>query len=246
MKKTVVIHQPNFLLRTKVLIKIMLSDVWIIYDNVQYVRREWQNRVYLRDASQKDVLFTAAIQKADFHEQIRRIMLTDTAKQNQRLENFIRYNYSNAQYYNWLEQYVLNVKKETKYTMDLSTYNVICTNIALRMLGVNIDEKLASEYEMKESGRNEKLIELCYFSGCGNYICGSGGRTYIDDKFFDICGINVIYYDYAMIMNDKISDISEYKNRSFLDFIAYNGPEKLIDIVQDTKEMQILKYIRCI
>lgn len=82
MTKTVVIHQPNFLPRIKVLIKIMLSDVWVIYDNVQYVRREWQNRVFLRDSQQREVLFTAATQKADFHEQINRILLYDTIQQN--------------------------------------------------------------------------------------------------------------------------------------------------------------------
>lgn len=246
MERTVVIHQPNFLPRTKVLIKIMLSDVWVIYDNVQYVRREWQNRVYLRDSRQNDVLFTAAIQKANFYEQIRKVKLVDPQKQNQRLEKFIRYNYSNAPYYTWLKNYALSVKEETNYIVELSTYNVICTNIALSMLNIKLDEKLASEYEMKEVGRNEKLIELCHFSGCKNYICGSGGKTYIDDKFFDLCGINVVYYDYSMISDDEISDINEYKNRSFLDFIAYNGTEKLIDIVQRTKEIQISKYIRSI
>ena len=47
----VAIHQPNFLPRPKVLDKILSADLTIWLDNVQYVRREWQNRALVRDSS---------------------------------------------------------------------------------------------------------------------------------------------------------------------------------------------------
>ncbi|MBU6427323.1 WbqC family protein [Patescibacteria group bacterium] len=41
---SVVVHQPNFLPRLKVLQKLAAADVWCVLDSVQYNPREWQNR----------------------------------------------------------------------------------------------------------------------------------------------------------------------------------------------------------
>lgn len=114
------------------------------------------------------------------------------------------------------------------------------------MLDVQPKEILASKHQMRSNGRNEKLIELCKVSGCGNYICGSGGKTYINEQFFNSCGINVIYYDYSLIQGCEGLDMNSCKNKSFIDFIAYNGPERLIDIVNDVKEKQIVDHIKLI
>lgn len=44
------IHQPNFFLRLSTLAKVYTADIWIILDNVQFTRRDYQHRCYLRRA----------------------------------------------------------------------------------------------------------------------------------------------------------------------------------------------------
>ena len=44
----IVIHQPNLFPRLKVLSKIYLCNQLVFYDNVQFVRNDWQNRTRIR------------------------------------------------------------------------------------------------------------------------------------------------------------------------------------------------------
>ena len=154
MIKAVVIHQPNFLPRLKVFIKIAISDIWVIYDDVQYVRREWQNRVYLRDSQQKEKLFTAPIKKTDFHDRINNVQLSNVTILNENLRKYFRYNYSQSPYYKWIEEYIEKLMIQTNNINNLSNYNIICTNIALDMLGLEVEELLSSKIEKLNIDRN--------------------------------------------------------------------------------------------
>lgn len=239
MNKSIVIHQPNFLPRMKVFIKIAISDIWVIYDDVQYVRREWQNRVFLRDAEQRSILFTAPIKKADFSEKINNIKLLDSSLLNERLYMHFKCNYSKTPYYRWGLAYLETIAQETVNISDLSTYNVICTNIALKLLGIKIERTYSSQLGVFSADRNEKLIELCQKSNSIYYICGSGGKNYIDESVFKKAGINIIYYDYSKIAQSDFYKLDYYRNHSFLDFVAYNGPDALYDLICIEKQSQI-------
>jgi hypothetical protein len=41
------IHQPNFLPRLSTLAKLYAADTWVILDDVQFTRRDYQHRCYL-------------------------------------------------------------------------------------------------------------------------------------------------------------------------------------------------------
>ena len=206
---TIVIHQPNFLPRMKVFIKIAISDIWVIYDNVQYVRREWQNRVFLRDSEQRPVLFTAPIEKADYFEKINNIKLKDTRSLNEHLYKHFQCNYSKAPYNKWVLDYLELLIKETYNIFDLASYNVSCMNIAFDLLGFKPEEKYSSKMGIDSTDRNGKLIELCIKSNCTNYVCGSGGKTYIDEDVFCVInrGIAVNLLRAEIELSDKIKVI---------------------------------------
>jgi hypothetical protein len=44
------VHQPNFFPRLSTLAKLYAADVWVILDDVQFARRDYQHRCYLPDA----------------------------------------------------------------------------------------------------------------------------------------------------------------------------------------------------
>lgn len=243
LNKSVVIHQPNFLPRMKVFLKIAISDIWIVYDDVQYVRREWQNRVYLRDAEQRPILFTAPIKKADFFEKIMNIKLLDSALLNENLYKYFQFNYSKAPYLKWVLDYLETIMRETLGVTDLSTYNVISTYRALEVLGLRVEKKHSSDLNICSKDRNGKLIELCEKSNSRYYVCGSGGMTYINEDVFKEAGISIIYYDYSKINQTAFFKPDDYRNYSFLDFIAYNGPEALHDLIYTVKKIQVEDYI---
>lgn len=158
------------------------------------------------------------------------------------MRKYFRYNYSQSPYYKWIEEYIEKLMIQTNNINNLSNYNIICTDIALDMLGLEVEELLSSKIEKLNIDRNKKLIEICNKSNSFNYICGSGGRTYINEAEFNNSNINVIYYDYSKISKTDIYNLNTYQNYSFLDFIAYNGEDVLKSIIIEEKFKQIEKF----
>ena len=83
------------------------------------------------------------------------------------------------------------------------------------MLGLEVEELLSSKIEKLNIDRNKKLIEICNKSNSFNYICGSGGRTYINEAEFNNSNINVIYYDYSKISKTDIYNLNTFKKYNY-------------------------------
>ena len=169
--------------------------------------------------------------------------MKDTRSLNEHLYKHFQCNYSKAPYNKWVLDYLELLRKETYNIFDLASYNVSCMNIAFDLLGFKPEEKYSSRMGIDSTDRNGKLIELCIKSNCTNYVCGSGGKTYIDEDVFKQAGINIIYYDYSKIIQGDTYDLKDYRNNSFLDFIAYNGPDALYDLIIEEKKEQIKQYM---
>src|SRR5690348_5618819 len=59
----VAIHQPNFLPWLGYFYKIHLCDVFVILDDVQYIRNSYINRCYIKTVDNPEFLLTVPLQK---------------------------------------------------------------------------------------------------------------------------------------------------------------------------------------
>lgn len=50
-RRVCAIHQPNFLPRLSTLAKLFTADIWVVLDDVQFTRRDYQHRCRLADPS---------------------------------------------------------------------------------------------------------------------------------------------------------------------------------------------------
>jgi hypothetical protein len=74
-----------------------------------------------------------------------------------------------------------------------------------------------------------KLVEICKKLGAQIYLSGSGGRNYLDENLFLKEGITVEWQYWLPpkgILYDKWRNL-DWRNISFLDFIARYGPDML-------------------
>lgn len=71
------------------------------------------------------------------------------------MRKYFRYNYSQSPYYKWIEEYIEKLMIQTNNINNLSNYNIICTNIALDMLGLEVEELLSSKIEKLNIDRNK-------------------------------------------------------------------------------------------
>jgi WbqC-like protein family len=58
------LHQPNFLPWTKLIDKVLASDIWIVYDSVQYTKTEFHSRQRIKARTGQPVWLTVPVVRA--------------------------------------------------------------------------------------------------------------------------------------------------------------------------------------
>jgi len=223
--ETVVIHQPNLLPRLRVFCKIAQSTTWVVLDNVQYVRREWQNRTSLRFSRcpWRTYWLTAPVQYAPQSTHISDILLHDHGAFRSKVNAALTHSYGSSPHYEWLCAFVDNwLSMDYKSLLDLSEAS---TTVALEMLEISPRVIRASTMGVLENERSTRLLALSTSCAATTYLCGRGGRRYLNQEIFIQAGIGVTYQE----MPDNLIHFADY---SFLDYVAHHGPEALKQLHQ--------------
>ena len=216
----VAIHQPNFLPRPKVLDKLLAADLTIWLDDVQYVRREWQNRALVRDhAGQSHWLTVPVLNKGRYGQAtIAECPVQLSGGWRRRHLASIRDFYSRSP---WLTEFEMKVAClwETQPKL-LAPLAIESADRLMGLLDKRIDSVLASE--LTHLGRKtERLIALCQAVEADAYLTGTGGLSYLDFAAFERTGIRVLIQEGP----DPSGPLdAEWRRFSSLDVILSHGP----------------------
>jgi hypothetical protein len=235
--KKIVIHQPNTFPRLKVLQKILASDLWIVYDNVQFVRREWQNRTKLRFLKDpyNSYWLTVPLEKSTYGKSlINSIKIKNYNLFIEKLYRKLWYSYKNSVYWFQIENYYNKIVESSSSSDLLYKFNTNTILYIFEMLDFKINYTFSSDFFL-DGSKNEKIIKLCKFNNGNIYISGSGGINYLSFEEFRKNNIKI----YSQIWNEKY--FSEkylnlfWKDISFIDFWARFGIDELKSILVDIK-----------
>jgi hypothetical protein len=190
------IHQPNYLPWLGFFDKISKSDIFIIFDNVQYPRsKEFGNRNLIKTNNGTKWLTVPLIGKSDF-KNFNTIEINYNGWNEEHL-NLIKFFYKKAphfnEYYPTIET-ILNVKYKS-----LSDLNISLIHYFLKCLDVKVKIMLCSEMCSVESLKgSEKIMYLLKQLNATKYISGTGpGSTrYINEKEFSDNNIELIWQHY--------------------------------------------------
>ena len=235
-----VIHQPNLFPRIKVLQKLMLADIWIVLDDVQYCQREYQNRtliVLLKNEphwltipvhlpnGQKTLIKDVAFDKDFTINQIKKTISLD-----------LRGNSENA-----------ILKNDIIDILDASDENfvdfVVGSACALMQYGRKLPEIIKSSSIPGCSGKkSEKLVSLCKYVNADTYLCDSGGSHYLDERVFEENGIRVLWQVWDAPSSNSAIKIKQYlRNGSGLNLLA-RSKDEFVDCISTNSISKIREY----
>src|SRR3990167_3554003 len=166
------ILQPGYLPWLGFFEQMYRSDIFVIYDDVQYDKDSWRNRNRIKTPNGTRWLTVPV--RIDFEERplINEVKI-DNAKDWRKKHLFsIRQNYSKASFF---KKYI-NIFAES---LDMKDKKIIMSS-ALNVKG----------------NRMDRLLNLCKKFGADTFYEGAAGRDYIDDGYFAKNGIKVEYQDY--------------------------------------------------
>lgn len=221
----VAIHQPNLLPRLKVLQKVVAAGSWVVLDDVQFARHDWQARCRLRPLHQpqREFWVSVPVRCPDGRTTlISDVRIGSPAKMMQIIEGSIRQAYRRSIHWRWIARYL--VRLQQRISASLTEFCVETTMAALSMLGLSVDVVLASELDGVHGARSRRLLSLCHHLDAPAYLCGSGGRSYLDRALFERGGVAVLYHEWKTPTVEGEPARLPWRDVSFLDMIARCGP----------------------
>jgi len=192
--KKVAIVQSNYIPWKGYFDMIAAVDEFILYDDMQYTRRDWRNRNQIKTPQGVQWLTIPVLVKGKYHQKIRETQIdgTDWATEHWKA---LAQNYRRAPYFlevaSWLEPLYL----EHRFT-HLSRLNRLFIEAICGYLSITTTITNSWDYTLLD-GKTERLADLCMQAGGTEYISGPAAKDYVDEKVFADLGITLTWFDYA-------------------------------------------------
>ena len=220
--KKVAIVQSNYIPWKGYFDLINWADEFILFDDMQFTRRDWRNRNRIKTPKGLIWLTIPVESKGMFFQKIKDTVISDP-KWNRRHWKSIVQNYSKAKYF--------GDYKDLFQDLYLGSCEKFLSQINFRFLetlcmALDIRTKLSwsMDYHLAE-GKTERLVDLCKQVGARQYISGPTARGYINEDLFRAEGIAVCYMDYKGYPEyDQLFPPFEHRV-SVIDLMFNAGPE---------------------
>lgn len=192
--KKVAILQSNYIPWKGYFDIIGTVDEFILYDDMQYTRRDWRNRNQIKTPQGVQWLTIPVKVKGKYHQAIRETEIdgTDWASTHWKA---LAANYKKAPCYAeiacLLEPLYLNCRHTHLSALNRQFIETICA-----YLGITTKITNSWDYQLAE-GKSERLAELCRQAGATEYVSGPAAKDYMDESVFAGRGIAVSWFDYA-------------------------------------------------
>jgi len=191
----VAIHQPNYLPYLGFYDKMKHADVFVIYDDAQFNKEDFQHRNKIRIFHGWKWL-TVPVEKKPLpinEIKIRNKLTPKGVKWSDAHFRDIMDNYKDAPYYHTHESKLDTIYK-IKYN-KLFDLNMALINFFKWAFQINTKLIFSSELGLT-SKSTERLVEMVEALGGDVYLSGPMGRDYLDISLFDNKGIKVEFQDF--------------------------------------------------
>lgn len=190
--KKIAILQSNYIPWKGYFDLIAAVDEFIIYDDMQYTRRDWRNRNQIKTPQGVQWLTVPVLSKGKYGQKIRETEIDGSKWQANHWKSLVA-NYRKAKCYDEVSSRLENLyKREYETITDLNIAFICCI---CEFLGVGTKITRSWDYIL-EDGKTERLISLCQQAGAMEYISGPAAKGYIEPHFFEDAGINLTWFDY--------------------------------------------------
>ncbi len=209
-RRRILISQSNYIPWKGYFDLINSVEDFVIFDEVQYTRRDWRNRNQIKTANGLLWLTLPVEAKGKFFQRVDEVKLSDQSWREQHWKSLV-HNYGRTEGFEEFGEQVRALYEEpAEY---LSLLNERFLTAICRILGIETRFHRSSEFPSAlgdEPDPSQRLSEICVQIGAKGYLTAPAARNYLEESCFADRGIDVEYYDY--------NGYPEYRQR-FGDFV---------------------------
>ncbi|MGH7275141.1 MAG: WbqC family protein [Nitrospiria bacterium] len=182
----VAIHQPQYLPWLGYFDKVDQVDLFVMLDNVQFKKNEWQNRNRIKTAQGWQWMTVPVFHQ--YPEKIGDIRINNQVDWKRKHLHAVQTNYNRSPYFRDYYPFFEDLYKKEWPALSVLNCNII--EYLMGILGIKRKILLSSQMKLRD-GPTERLIDICRAVGADTYLTGKGGENYLDLDRFEEANINV-------------------------------------------------------
>jgi hypothetical protein len=191
--KRVAIVQSNYLPWKGYFDLIASVDEFVLFDDMQYTRRDWRNRNCIKTPAGLQWLTVPVQVKGRFEQPIRDTRIDGSAWVDSHCKA-LAHNYRRAPAFEytaaWLEP-LLRRRWTHLSVLNRALIEAVCARLGIRT-------RLSNSWDYELQGeRSERLASICAQAGAGVYVSGPSARNYLELVAFERHGVAVEWFDYG-------------------------------------------------
>lgn len=169
----------------------MNCDVFVLLDDVQFKKNEWQNRNRIKTATGWQWITVPVIH--NFGQKIIDVKINNRVNWRRKHMNALIANYSKAPYFKkYRDFFEETYQKEWEYLCDINIHFIL---FIAKELEIEVPIIRSSTLGVT-STRTQRLIDICKKVGADTYLSGIGGYYYLDFSLFEEEGIKLIFQNF--------------------------------------------------
>ena len=212
MDRTISIHQPDFFPWLGFFEKIARSNIFVILDDVQYLRRAYHNRDKILINGIEKWITIPTLNKGNYNILIKDVKIDNISNWKLKFLKTIYYNYKKKRNF---EDFYPKIEKiinyNHKYLIDL---NLSIINLILNEFKLEKTKMIFSSSMNLEEVSSNKILKIVKNLNGSSYITGMGSKAYLDQQTFKKNNIKIIWQDEILYFKSIVKKI---KRKSELD-----------------------------
>jgi len=225
----VAIHQPNFLPWLGYFNKIKEVDIFVILDNVQYVKGTVANRNEIKNKkNEKQYITTPVKLSKGYNQNYNQIEIDYSTKWVAKHLNLFKDSYYKAPFFDEIFTFIeaIYLKKH----LVLSELNIDIILLLINKLEISTEIQITSNINKHFGAKNDQNIAICNYFKADIYLSGTGAKKYNIEELYNSHEIIIEYQNfthptYPQLHGEFISHLSII---DALFNVGFEGVKKLI------------------
>ncbi|NQV53681.1 MAG: WbqC family protein [Flavobacteriales bacterium] len=190
--RSALITQSNYIPWKGYFDMINAADVFVVYDDMQFTKRDWRNRNKIKTSDGPKWLTVPVQVKGKFDQKIKDTLISDDNWVTKHL-NALSHNYSKAPFF---KEYIESLQEVYNEPFEsITQLNLELIKWVMKQLQINTEIAYSWDFELHES-RNERLLSICKDVDATEYISGPSAKNYMDVSLFEENDVQVTWYDF--------------------------------------------------
>jgi len=232
----IVISQPTYLPWMGYFALIDTSSKFVFLDDVQFVRRSWQQRNRIIINKKEEYLTIPIIKKGKRDQLIKDTLINNKDFYKNHLKN-IYFSYCKTKFFSNYFKHLEGLLGSINSQNNLSEINILLIKKISNLIGIEAEFIKSSNLNLSGK-KSDKLINICRFLNMKKYLSTEGATEYLKNDIdkFKLDNIDVYIQNFNFIKYTQQSD-KFIPYMSALDLL-FNKGNKSLDIIRSCVEIK--------